>query len=279
MPSRCFVTSFDRKYYRYATVMLQSLADNYKKDLDVICIVPAELTQDNTLEEVKSALSNASHLNIMFRASKDTEAKLAKPWDTITGYLSSIIIDKVLIGEICHEYDEAAYADGDCLFVRDATGFIEHPLHAGSKIVALPETSNIASEEMGQPHRAYFNNGVFVTDLKYWRDNHLGDKMIDWLITEDTGTCPEQTAMNLYLHDVWFPLSPNFNYWDSFSWAGMLYAYPDPIIVHFLGPIKPWNTTPNDTVISRGPHDRLWKYLYNQIWGANSQLNHSGDRG
>lgn len=267
MAKRCFVTSFDRKYHQYATVMLQSLADNYKKPLDVICIVPLDLVEDGTEDLIKSRLKSAEHLNIQLRASTNTAAKLSKPWDKITGYLSSIILDKVLIADICHEYDEAVYVDGDCLIVRDASNLINHPLHGGSKIIALPETSNIAEVDMKQPERAYFNNGVFITDLQYWRDNSLGEKMTEWMVTEETGACPEQTAMNVYLHDVWFPLSPNFNYWDSFSWAGMLYSYQNPTVVHFVGPIKPWNTVEDDTIISRGPHDRLWKYLYNQVWG------------
>lgn len=270
MTTRCFVTSFDRKYHQYGTVLLQSLADNYKEPLDVICIVADDLMNDGTLELVKSKLKNADHLNIMFRESGHVDEKTAKPWDIITGYISPIILDKVWIAEICHDYDEAVYADGDCLFVKDATKFINHPLHAGAKIIAMPEQSNIAASDLGQPERAYFNNGVFITDLNYWRENDLGAKMTHWMLTEETGSCPEQTAMNLFLHDVWFPMSPNFNYWDSFSWPGLRYAYPEPILIHFLGPIKPWNKVPDDTIIARGPHDKIWKQVYDRVWGIDN---------
>jgi lipopolysaccharide biosynthesis glycosyltransferase len=270
MPSRCLVTSFDRKYYKYAAVMLQSLAQNYKKPLDVVCIVTPDLLEDDTLDRIKTRLVGADHLNIIFRASNNQEAKDAKPWFEITNYISGIIIDKVSIGEICHDYDEAVYVDGDCLFVRDATKFVNHPLHAGAKIIAMPEQSMVAERDLGKPEMAYFNNGVFVTDLSYWRKNNLQEKMINWMLTENTGACPEQTAMNIFLHDVWFPLSPNFNYWDSFSWPNLTMAYPHPVIIHFLGPIKPWNFKEDNTVIRRGPHDKLWKYIYSQLWGIDT---------
>jgi lipopolysaccharide biosynthesis glycosyltransferase len=175
MPSRCLVTSFDRKYYKYAAVMLQSLAQNYKKPLDVVCIVTPDLLEDDTLDRIKTRLVGADHLNIIFRASNNQEAKDAKPWFEITNYISGIIIDKVSIGEICHDYDEAVYVDGDCLFVRDATKFVNHPLHAGAKIIAMPEQSMVAERDLGKPEMAYFNNGVFVTDtatveqmLRHW---------------------------------------------------------------------------------------------------------------
>ena len=267
MTSRCFVTSFDQKYYKYATVMLQTLADNYKKPLDVVCIVTQDLIDNNTLSLIKSKLNRAEHLNIIFRASKNNrEVITAKPWEKISVYLSSMIIEKILISSICHDYDEAVYVDGDCIFTQNATKFIEHPFHANSKIIALPEQSMLAAIDLKSPERAYFNNGVFVTDLNYWRENKIEEKIVNWLINEETGSCPEQTAMNVFLHDVWFPLSPNFNYWDSFSTDGLKMSYPEPTIVHFVGPIKPWNWLDDDTIIKRGPHDKLWKYIYNQLW-------------
>lgn len=270
MPSRCFVTHFDQKYAEYATVMLQTLAHNYKQPLDVICLVSSDLLNNGTLELIKSKLIDADHLNIMFRSSGGTKVGEAKPWDEITGYLSSIIIDKVLISSLCPEYDEAVYVDGDCIFARNATKFIEHPLPGNSKIVAMPEQSIVPARDLNKPEMSYFNNGVFITDLNYWRENNLEELMLDWMLKNTTGPCPEQTAMNVYLHDVWFPLSPNFNYWDSFSWPGLLMSYPEPVVIHFVGPIKPWNNLPDDTVIKRGPHDRLWKYIYNQIWGLDN---------
>lgn len=267
MTSRCFVTHFDKKYYRYATVLLQTLADNYKKPIDVICIVSREVKESDVPDLIKSKLANASHLNIQFRSPENDYVAKAKPWEEITGYLSGSIIEKVFIASICKEYDEAVYADGDCIFVSDATKFIEHPFPNNSKIVALPEQSMIAERDLKKPEIAYFNNGVFITDLNYWRKNDLEKKMLKWMLNEKTGTCPEQTAMNVFLYDVWFPLSPNFNYWDSFSWPGLKISYPHPTLIHFVGPIKPWNSEPDNTVVKRGPHDRLWKYLYNQLWG------------
>lgn len=118
------------------------------------------------------------------------------------------------------------------------------------------------------PERAYFNNGVFVTDLNYWRQNSIEDKIVEWLLKNETGPLVEQTAMNYVLYEEWFPMSPNFNCRDSKIFEHHLY-YLDPTIVHFLGPTKPW--TPDETLDSeRGPWDKEWVQAYARVWGLDN---------
>lgn len=268
---RCLVTNFDKNYYRYAAVMLKTLADNYREHLDVICIVSEDLMEGDYLEVLREKLSDAPHLNIQFRSTNGSQISKAKPWEELFwGDISSIAIDKIFISSICREYSEAVYVDADCIFTKDAWKFIEHPLPGSSKIVAMPEQSFMAQMDLNAEERAYFNNGVFVTDLDYWRENDLENKMIEWLLTEDVGICAEQTAMNVALYDVWFPMSPNFNYWDSSSSTTFKAAYPSPTVVHFVGALKPWNDEQGSDEFQRGPHDKLWKYIYNQLWDINT---------
>lgn len=265
--NRCFVTIFDRHYYEYGAVLIQSLADNYKKPLDVVCLVTEELDRQHWQDKFVNALSGARHLNIKFKSLKEHKDVLDRQdWTAnLPEYVTSTAMYKLLIPAGCTEYDEVAYADADCLFVRDATKFIEHPLHAEAKIIALSENSIAAERDLGEPERAYFNNGVFVADLNYWRDQKVGDRCFDWLETNDAGQYAEQTAMNVILHDVWFPLSGNFNYWDEFSYC-LKNSYPNPVLVHFLGHLKPWlrdeHLDPN-----RGVHNELWCEVYDKVWG------------
>jgi lipopolysaccharide biosynthesis glycosyltransferase len=272
MKSRCFVVVFDKKYYKYAAVLLQSLAENYRKRLDVICIVPDDLIANDYLESLKLKLIDASHLNIQFRTSGGHHLAKSKPWDDIAVYQGSQSVERVLLSSICHEYDEAIYMDTDCIFVNDATKLIEHPIPGASKIVALPEYSIIAERDLKAPEKAYFNNGVFITDLNFWRENNIENLIVDWMINNDTGNCIEQTGMNAILYDYWFPLSGNFNYWDNFSVETPLLriCYPNPVVIHFVGPLKPWNNFQDDTIMKRGPYDKVWKYIYNQLWGADT---------
>jgi lipopolysaccharide biosynthesis glycosyltransferase len=231
--------------------------------------VTEDLLKDGSLEALKSKLSGANHLNIVFRSSGGHQIATAKPWAEITGYSAPIAVERVLTASICHEYDEAVYVDADCIFVRDATNLIEHPLYGNSKIVAMPEYSFISERDLNAPERAYFNNGVFITDLNFWRDNNIEELLVNWMVTKDTGQGTEQTAMNAILFDYWFPLSPNFNYFDNFVTEQVKSSYPNPVLVHFVGPLKPWNSMEDHTIMKRGPHDRLWKYMYRKLWGKN----------
>ena len=268
MGTRCFVTIFDDQYYEYGAVLLQSLADNYKKELDVICIVNHQIIKDREGKmpsNLVEALTGADHLNIMFRVPENSDAIMGSTnrGEKFPEYISEVALHKLNLASICHDYEEAVFVDADCLFVRDATKLIEHPLYR--PIVALPETSLVAERDLGMPERAYFNNGVFVTDLDFWRSNEIEAKFLDWLRDNDSGLAIEQTTMNAVLFEHWFPMTNNFNYWDGFTWA-LHRSYPNPVLVHFLGHIKPW-TDNHDYDPERGPHDVVWRRVYNRVWG------------
>lgn len=268
MKTRCFVTIFDDRYYEYGAVLLQSLADNYKKPLDVICIVDNQVyNADDGLMRTKflEALNDADHLNIIFKVPENSDAIMdaTNRGEKFPPYISEVALHKLNLASICHEYEEAVFVDSDCLFVRDATKLIEHPLYR--PIVALPETSLVAERDLGMPERAYFNNGVFITDLAFWRDNDIEAKFLNWLNNNDPGLAIEQTAMNAVLFEDWFPMTNNFNYWDGFTWA-LGRSYPNPVLVHFLGHVKPW-TENHDYDPERGPHDVVWRRVYDRVWG------------
>lgn len=263
--ARCLATSFDKNYMKYACVMLQSFADSYKKQIDVVCMVPSEMANSKCEAEIASAI-DAPHLSIKCRSSERYEELIqSRDWERVANpHASNAALLKVFVSSICREYDSVAYIDPDCLIRKDPTNFIEHELY-GKKIVAYAEHGFGADRDLKMPERAYFNNGVFVTDLNYWRDAKVEDQIVTWMLENETGPLIEQTAMNFVLYEEWFPMSPNFNCRDSRLSEHSLY-YLDPTIVHFLGPIKPWIADPN-VDSKRGPWDIHWRRMYNKIWG------------
>ena len=262
--SRCFVTNFDDNYMPYAAVMLQSLADNYKNPLDVICLVSPGLVGTQEEEDFIDKLKD-TNLNIEFRSS-DKYSDLIQKFNAeerFWSHITNIAMEKLYIGSICNEYDEAVYVDADCLFVGDATKFIEHPLY-GKKIVAYSEDIEVVAEDLNLPERAYFNNGVFIADLNYWRDASLEERMTDWILNNETGKCIEQSAMNMFLYEEWFPLSAHFNYNNhSLSRPKRI---KNPALIHFIGPVKPWNDN-TDYDPERGKYDLAWRKVYDKVWG------------
>jgi lipopolysaccharide biosynthesis glycosyltransferase len=232
------VTSFDKNYYEHSMVFMKSLGLNYHGlSLDVICLVPAELLP---LEKEYAKTVNQSNLNIQFRSSKDFDefSDAGNAWDF--HYISKNCSHRLFIGSILPDYDEAIYIDPDTVVRRDFSAILNYPRRG--KFLAVIEPVNTAARSFNDIDRPYFNNGVFIADLTYWRDENIEGKMIEWTMKNGQTSFPDQDVMNAILLDVLSPLSLNFNF---FSWVAeanqhTAQEFNDPLIVHFVGREKPW---------------------------------------
>lgn len=98
----------------------------------------------------------------------------------------------------------------------------------------------------------YFNSGVLLINLDYWRENNITEKLISFVDTHsDICTLPDQDALNKVLEGKTIYLDYTYNYQEW--WFGSLLRYmhydrwddirekgKDPIIVHFCEAEKPW---------------------------------------
>lgn len=98
----------------------------------------------------------------------------------------------------------------------------------------------------------YFNSGVLLMNLDYWRENNIANKLMQW-IENFPGqlACPDQDALNKVLeHKVIF-LDYTYNFQQGFygnltwlradKWESVHRALKDPTIVHFTAGEKPWH--------------------------------------
>lgn len=174
--------------------------------------------------------------------------------------------------------ERAIYIDSDMLILRDLAELWNQP-QAGNAVLAVQECaapfidSNIvlANERRRQRHLAamrpianyeqlgipptnkYFNGGLLVVDVEYWRKNRVAKELLQCLADHrDHVLWWDQYALNAVLHDRWGELDLRWNQ------GAHLYCYPspglspfdaqtygrllrDPWIVHFCSPSKPWN--------------------------------------
>jgi lipopolysaccharide biosynthesis glycosyltransferase len=84
------------------------------------------------------------------------------------------------------------------------------------------------------PITPYFNTGVMVIDLQAWAALAVGDRVLEII---DQRRLPlhfvDQDALNLIFLDRWLQMEPIWN-------APADETTGDPIIVQFLGGLKPW---------------------------------------
>jgi lipopolysaccharide biosynthesis glycosyltransferase len=104
---------------------------------------------------------------------------------------------------------------------------------------------------------AYFNAGVLVINLRYWREHSIAERAIECLhVNRDQVLWWDQYALNVVLHRRWRPLDIRWNQgahifrYETASLSpfdGRTYARlcRQPWIVHFSSHLKPWHRGDN----------------------------------
>ena len=101
--------------------------------------------------------------------------------------------------------------------------------------------------EMAQDAR-YFNAGVMIINLDYWRKNKITEKAIDFM-TENPEKIiyADQDALNAVINGNYFSLDLRWNFiplslsiFSNYAVNILKEAIKNPAIVHVAGPNKPW---------------------------------------
>ena len=98
----------------------------------------------------------------------------------------------------------------------------------------------------------YFNSGVLLMNLDYWRNNHVADKLVLWIENFDGRLmCPDQDALNVVLEGKVKFLDYKYNYQQGFygdlmwlradKWPAIKEARENPVVVHYTSGEKPWH--------------------------------------
>lgn len=251
MSNLCIVTATDEFYVDTTKVLLKSLSRNYSGEdqLVVFVMVPRDMTS----YDFKLNLPNLDiRLAYPARIQKHEDSRVVAKMYKNTLFTGTSMY-RFYIGDVTEGFDRAVYIDPDCVIARDISPVLEYDLQ--TPIAAFHEIQANYQENPAFADSAYFNSGVMIIDLNYWRINNIADELIELALrfTNWTGAS-DQDILNVVFRSKWSPLSINFNY--------LLNIYtkldvPDPIIVHFAGKSKPWNSP-----VSGHKWRELWKYYH-----------------
>lgn len=92
----------------------------------------------------------------------------------------------------------------------------------------------------------YFNSGVMILNLNYWREHHVAEKTIKFLMENpDKVPLADQDALNHAIDGFLYPLHPKWNcagtIFSNYSVQELTVASSHPSIIHVCGPVKPWH--------------------------------------
>jgi lipopolysaccharide biosynthesis glycosyltransferase len=250
-------TAFDEGYFFYSAVMVRTFSDNYhgKEPIDFFCMVPEHLLVEE--EHYKEFVGPTDNLNLKFVCAPEFKGFIEE-FNGSVDYVSSSVWHRIYMGTLFKDYDRAIHIDPDTLITRGVKPLLEFPEYG--KFMAVVEAAvsdNVDPKFLDTP---YFNCGVFIADLNYWREAKIADKVLDYLRTYGVPALVDQDILNPLLWDVLYPLPMEFNLFCGWTFhLGNFYS--NPVIVHFIGPNKPWHSHKYDG----DKWTKLWRNRYNEL--------------
>jgi lipopolysaccharide biosynthesis glycosyltransferase len=163
--------------------------------------------------------------------------------------------------------ERVLYLDCDIVVRKNLTPLWEIPLDnlAVGAVNHVVDWNVTATQRLNYPAEAgYFNAGVLLINLKYWRINHVSEKLFDFIAqNRDVIKFHEQDALNGLLYDKCFRISCKWNMMSGFYMKNLKSIHdelnglvindyaafkkeiaaeiPDPAVVHFVSKPKPWD--------------------------------------
>ncbi len=162
------------------------------------------------------------------------------------------ILLPVLLPESIHKI---LYLDCDILVLKELDDLWNIDINCHSAGTVLDEDGHSIRKYNNLEYDmalGYFNAGVMLINLDYWRRNNITREALDYINNNpEKVKLHDQDTLNYILRETKLDLPLRFNvqegfYWrDPFIarkyWAEMYEAAENPVILHYDGDIKPWH--------------------------------------
>jgi lipopolysaccharide biosynthesis glycosyltransferase len=247
------VSAFDEKFVIPTTVMLSSAMSTAAEPLNFHLLVPRGFMSSSS-KDIISELFSRYPINcfkfyeIDSKIFEDAGISMNGLAHFADAALFRIVMDRVLPLQI----DFILYLDADVLVCKwdELTRIYRtNPIFA----------ARLESLEGKFGNHDYFNSGVFVTSLSYWRKRDLSRLMIEFLQINPNSVLKDQDALNFVFRDVnqRLPVKTNCPP-TSFGFT------QDVEIIHYVGTRKPWKKHAPLTKTTR-----LWRKQYKSLYMKN----------
>lgn len=243
------VCATDNNYVQHCGVMLTSLFENNKGEEIHVYLLTEGL---NDLD--KASIENIiSKYNGYFHYCMIDGSFFLKCPIRQGDHVSIATYYRFLIPQILPTTEsKALYLDCDIIIRKSLKDLFD---------ISLGDFSLAAVDESGaqrvdsftrlqyEPTCGYFNAGVLLINLDYWRERDIQMKLFNYIHSyPDRIVYHDQDTLNAVLHDCWLPLSPKWNMMEFFYTPKVKFGNDsfyndirDPIIRHYNLGEKPWH--------------------------------------
>ena len=161
---------------------------------------------------------------------------------------------RFLLPDMLPNEDKVLYLDCDIIVRHSLRSLYDIDLSGKALAAVVAEScDDIVFENTLLLKGKYFNSGVLLLNLDYWRQNNTAKRLIEW-VAENPDKCslPDQNALNkvldgcvvyadyTYNYQEWWFRDSLVHYMHYSKWNEIRECGKDPVVVHFCEAEKPW---------------------------------------
>lgn len=229
-------------------VMMHSLCvNNTSNDLHFHVFVDNSVTQEQK-SEIKDVVNNGNEVSFYtIDVSSIQQYLIVK----VANFPISIYYRLLLADILPETVHKVLYLDADIIVRHDLTMLYDTNIdNVALAAVTEPDGTGRNCERLGYPSElGYFNSGVILFNLDYFRKNNVTEQLINFIKEnpEKLG-CPDQDTLNFVLRNEKRMLPLKYNVQEGsfrvrpevLATKDQFLAIQDPYILHFTTNEKPW---------------------------------------
>lgn len=218
----------------------------------------------NVPEDYKAKMTSAlSGHNIKIKFYKIEASKLAGVKIRKKIPLPPVAYYRIFLADILpDDIDRILYLDCDLMVMRNIDGIFDTDI-SDYALAAVEDQLSLTEEHRRQldflPNTRYFNSGVMLINLKYWREKDVSKYLLAFSQMERQVFFHDQDALNYVFKNNWKRLPPQYNRFypsyyprSRFRSKQEIEEFENPAVLHFCWYIKPWHKV------------KWWPSKYNQ---------------
>lgn len=263
------VVCLDKGYVMPTGVMMYSAcANNPDSNIDFHIVVD-ESVSDNDKNDLADTISRFEGKRALFyHVSSHVYDKMPL---INSKWLSHATYYRIFLPEILPDtVSKVIYMDGDCIVRHSLMPLWRTDISKkaiGAVFNAFEGDINRYNRLQYSPELGYFNAGVLLINLDYWRKHHVVNSLTEFICRyPERIAFEDQDVMNVVLKDSKKSLPPKYNFQtDMLRCTPCFYywkyenevkeAIANPVIIHFTSREKPWYK------YMRNPHPYRRSYI------------------
>ena len=274
------LTCTDSRFIIPTGVMFSSICiNNQDEELNFHLIIDESVTEcqkEALREEIEKKYSNTTLSFYLIQIDDIKKYLIVKRARFPVSIYYRLLLENIIPSNI----DKILYLDGDIVVKHNIKELWETDI-TDYAIGAVVNQTNSSSfwERLGYPkEKGYFNSGMLLINLKYWREHKLSQQYIKYIKENpDKLLFPDQDVLNVILQDSKKLLPERYNVQEAFYRIGrecvpcentdeIEKAIYDPSIIHYTD-VKPWH------IECKHPFRKVYyEYRSGTQWKSNHEM-------